>query len=56
MIKLTGTFNLHGGQWGAFGQIGGVKTQQQPQVPLSVDKWGGQTAEVWSGDRLLIRL
>ncbi len=56
IIELTGTFNLHGGQWGAFGQVGGVETQQQPQIPLCVNKRGGETAEVWSGDCLLVRL
>lgn len=33
-----------------------METQQQPQVPLCVNEWGGETAEVWSGDGLLVRL
>lgn len=56
IIEPTGTFNLHGGQGGALGQIGGMETKQQPQVPLCVNERGGETAEVWSGDCLLVRL
>lgn len=55
-VKPTGTFDLHWGQGGALGQVGGMETQEQPQVPLGVDKRGGQTAEVRSGDRLLVGL
>ena len=36
--ELTGTFHLHGGQRGAHGQVGGMQTQQQTQVPLGVNE------------------
>lgn len=56
IIEPTGTFDLHGGQGGALCQVGGMETEQQPEVPLCVNERGGETAEVWSGDRLLVRL
>lgn len=52
----TGTFNLHGGQGGALGQVGGMEAQKQPQVSFSVNQWRRETAEVWSSDCLLVWL
>lgn len=55
-LQPTGTFDLHRGQASAFAQVRSVETQQQPQIPLSVNEWRGQAAQVWSGDGLLVRL
>lgn len=52
----TGTFNLHGGERSALGQVGGVEAQEETQVPLRVDERRGKTAEVRSSDGLLVRL
>lgn len=52
----TGTFNLHGGQGGALGQVGGMEAQKQPQISFSVNQWRRETAEVWSSDCLLVWL
>lgn len=54
--ELTGTFNLHGGERSALGQVGGVEAQEETQVPLRVDERRGKTAEVRSSDSLLVRL